>query len=249
MGPKGPHGPGRAGRRRPGVPRHRPLPPRPGHVPDPGDPARVDQLDERTAAGCVDLLVTGQLGRGRGPVGRSAGRGPWACATGVVSVLPGSIATVDVDWMNRVTLPRARSGDDRLRRLAADVRARGGRGPLRARASTPGPWPPAVAGPATCTAGPSTTSPSSSTGWPWPTSRPSWTSVEGDLPAELRRGHGRGRAGPWSPTATSASHGQLRGRLGPLPRPARRRRGRRRAATGGSTDRPGRGPAGPVPAS
>jgi hypothetical protein len=69
----------------------------------------IDRLDAQTAEGCVDLLVTGNSVAAEAiaaqPLAEAVG-----LRTGVVSVLPGSIATVDVDWMNRVTLPRARPG-------------------------------------------------------------------------------------------------------------------------------------------
>lgn len=69
----------------------------------------VDRLDEVTADGCIDVLVTGNSVAAEA---LSAQRlaDAWGLESGVVSVLPGSIATVDIDWMNRVTLPRARPG-------------------------------------------------------------------------------------------------------------------------------------------
>ena len=69
----------------------------------------VQRLDERTADGCADVLVTGNSVAAEA---LSAQRlaDAWGLTSGVVSVLPGSIASVDVDWMNQVTLPRARPG-------------------------------------------------------------------------------------------------------------------------------------------
>lgn len=69
----------------------------------------IDRLDERTSAGCVDLLVTGNSVAAEALSAQRLAEGV-GLASGVVSVLPGSIGTVDVDWMNRVTLPRADPG-------------------------------------------------------------------------------------------------------------------------------------------
>jgi len=69
----------------------------------------VDLLDEQTASGCVDLLVTGNSIAAH-DLSASALAPRLGLRSGVVSVLPGSIASVDVDWMNRVTLPRTRPG-------------------------------------------------------------------------------------------------------------------------------------------
>jgi hypothetical protein len=69
----------------------------------------VERLDAMTAEGCADVFVTGNSVAAEA---LSAQRlaDAWGLDTGVVSVLPGSIASVDVDWMNEVTLPRARPG-------------------------------------------------------------------------------------------------------------------------------------------
>jgi len=69
----------------------------------------VERLEERTADGCADVLVTGNSVAAEA---LSAQRlaDAWGLRSGVVSVLPGSIASVDVDWMEEVTLPRARPG-------------------------------------------------------------------------------------------------------------------------------------------
>lgn len=69
----------------------------------------IDRLDERSASTCVDLLVTGNSVAAEALSAQRLAEGV-GLATGVVSVLPGSIGTVDVDWMNRVTLPRADPG-------------------------------------------------------------------------------------------------------------------------------------------
>ena len=69
----------------------------------------VERLDAMTAGGCADVLVTGNSVAAEA---LSAQRlaDAWGLRSGVVSVLPGSIASIDVDWMNRVTLPRADPG-------------------------------------------------------------------------------------------------------------------------------------------
>ena len=69
----------------------------------------VELLDHQTEGGCVDLLVTGNsiAAHDVSAAALAAGLG---LGSGVVSVLPGSIASVDVDWMNRVTLPRTDPG-------------------------------------------------------------------------------------------------------------------------------------------
>jgi hypothetical protein len=69
----------------------------------------VERLDQRTAGGCTDVFVTGNSVAAEA---LSAQRlaDAWGRRSGAVSVLPGSIASVDVDWMNSVTLPRARPG-------------------------------------------------------------------------------------------------------------------------------------------
>lgn len=69
----------------------------------------VDRLDEVTAAGCADVLVTGNSVAAEALSAQGLA-GSWGLDDGVVSVLPGSIGSVDVDWMNRVTLPRADPG-------------------------------------------------------------------------------------------------------------------------------------------
>lgn len=69
----------------------------------------IDRLDERTSTGCVDLLVTGNSVAAEALSAQRLAEGI-GLQSGVVSVLPGSIGTVDVDWMNRVTLPRADPG-------------------------------------------------------------------------------------------------------------------------------------------
>jgi hypothetical protein len=69
----------------------------------------VEQLDAQTAGGCVDLLVTGNSIAAH-DLSASRLAAELGLRSGVVSVLPGSIAEVDVDWMDRVTLPRARPG-------------------------------------------------------------------------------------------------------------------------------------------
>ena len=69
----------------------------------------VERLDQLTEGGCADVFVTGNSVAAEA---LSAQRlaDAWGLRSGVVSVLPGSIASVDVDWMNEVTLPRARPG-------------------------------------------------------------------------------------------------------------------------------------------
>jgi len=69
----------------------------------------IDRLDERASSGCVDLLVTGNSVAAEALSAQRLAEGV-GLDNGVVSVLPGSIGTVDVDWMNRVTLPRADPG-------------------------------------------------------------------------------------------------------------------------------------------
>ena len=69
----------------------------------------IDRLDERTSSTCVDLLVTGNSVAAEALSAQRLAEGV-GLGSGVVSVLPGSIGTVDVDWMNRVTLPRADPG-------------------------------------------------------------------------------------------------------------------------------------------
>jgi len=69
----------------------------------------VENLDRMTAAGCADVLVTGNSVAAEALSAQGLADA-WGQDQGVVSVLPGSIASVDVDWMNRITLPRARPG-------------------------------------------------------------------------------------------------------------------------------------------
>jgi len=69
----------------------------------------IERLDDRTSSGCVDLLVTGNSVAAEALSAQRLAEGV-GLESGVVSVLPGSIGTVDVDWMNRVTLPRADPG-------------------------------------------------------------------------------------------------------------------------------------------
>ncbi len=69
----------------------------------------VERLDQRTANGCADVLVTGNSVAAEALSAQRLAEA-WGLSSGVVSVLPGSIASVDVDWMNKVTLPRARPG-------------------------------------------------------------------------------------------------------------------------------------------
>lgn len=85
------------------------------HLPEPVTyPTReiqltVENLDAMTAPGCADVLVTGNSVAAEALSAQRLAEA-WGQDRGVVSVLPGSIASVDVDWMNRVTLPRARPG-------------------------------------------------------------------------------------------------------------------------------------------
>jgi hypothetical protein len=85
------------------------------HLPDPVVyPTReiqlgVDRLDERAEVGCTDLLVSGNsVAAAALSAQRLAER--LGLDDGVVGVLGGSMASVDVDWMNRVTLPRTHPG-------------------------------------------------------------------------------------------------------------------------------------------
>ncbi len=69
----------------------------------------VERLERQAGDGCIDLLVTGNsVAAAAISAQRLAPR--LGLEDGVVSILPGSIASVDVDWMNRVTLPRVRPG-------------------------------------------------------------------------------------------------------------------------------------------
>lgn len=69
----------------------------------------VERLDEQAAQGCIDLLVTGNSMA-------AADLQPQHLADalglqrGVAAILPGSIADVDIDWMERISLPRAEPG-------------------------------------------------------------------------------------------------------------------------------------------
>jgi hypothetical protein len=85
------------------------------HLPDPVVyPTReiqlgVDRIDARAADGCVDLLVSGNsVAAAALSAQRLAER--LGLDEGVVGVLGGSIASVDVDWMRRVTIPRTQPG-------------------------------------------------------------------------------------------------------------------------------------------
>ncbi len=69
----------------------------------------VDLLDDQTAEGCVDLLVTGNSLAAH-DVSAAQLAGGLGLSSGVVSVLPGSVAAVDVDWLQRTTVPRTRPG-------------------------------------------------------------------------------------------------------------------------------------------
>ena len=67
----------------------------------------MDRLDDQAAGGCIDLLVSGNsVAAAALSADRLAAR--LGLDDGVVGVLGGSIASVDVDWMERVTLPLAR---------------------------------------------------------------------------------------------------------------------------------------------
>lgn len=69
----------------------------------------VELLDEQTADGCVDLLVAGNSMAAHGLSAQRLAEGA-GLDDGVVATLPGSIAAVDIDWMERITLPRTRPG-------------------------------------------------------------------------------------------------------------------------------------------
>jgi hypothetical protein len=69
----------------------------------------VERLEDQAGEGCIDLMVSGNsVAAAALSAQRLAER--LGLDDGVVAVLGGSIASVDVDWMERVTLPRADPG-------------------------------------------------------------------------------------------------------------------------------------------